>query len=62
MRLGPSTSGTHVPIAQIAEFMAEHDVPKVPVTTSAGELIGLLVLVREDVERESTSGTRTKEG
>jgi CBS domain-containing protein len=60
MRPGPSTFRPHVPIAEIAEFMAEHDVPNVPVTTSGGQLIGLLV--REDVERESTSGIRTKEG
>src|SRR5262249_35912097 len=50
MRPGPSTFRPHVSIAEIAEFMAEHDVANVPVTTSAGELIGLLV--REDVERE----------
>jgi len=60
MRPGPSTFRPHVPIAEIAEFMAEHDVPNVPVTTSAGELIGLLI--REDVERESTSARRTQEG
>ena len=60
MRPGPSTFRPHVPIAEIAEFMAEHDVPNVPVTTSAGELIGLLV--REDVERESTRGTRPTKG
>ena len=40
--------------------MAEHDVADVPVTTSARELIGLLI--REDVERESTGDRRTKEG
>jgi CBS domain-containing protein len=58
MRPGPSTFRPHVPIAEIAEFMAEHDVPSVLVTTSGGGLIGLLV--REDVERESTSSTRTQ--
>ena len=49
MRPGPSTFRPHVPIAEMAEVMAEHDLPNAPVTTSAGELIGLLV--REDAER-----------
>jgi CBS domain-containing protein len=44
MRPGPSTFRPHVPIAEMAEFMAEHDLPNVPVTTSGGELIGLLFL------------------
>jgi CBS domain-containing protein len=44
MRPGPSTFRPHVPIAEMAEFMAEHDLPNVPVTTSGGELIGLLLL------------------
>jgi CBS domain-containing protein len=49
MRPGPSTFRPHVPIAEMAEAMTEHDLPNAPVTTSAGELIGLLV--REDAER-----------
>jgi predicted transcriptional regulator len=49
MRPGPSTFRPHVAIADMAEFMATHDLPNVPVTTSAGELIGLLI--REDAER-----------
>ena len=44
MRPGPSTFRPHVPIAEMAEFMATHDLPNVPVTTSSGELIGLLLL------------------
>jgi CBS domain-containing protein len=44
MRPGPSTFRPHVPIAEMAEFMATHDLPNVPVTTSEGELIGLLRL------------------
>ena len=43
MRPGPSTFRPHVAIAEMAEFMAEHDLPNVPVTTSEGELIGLLL-------------------
>jgi Mg/Co/Ni transporter MgtE len=49
MRPGPSTFRPHEPIGEMAEFMATHDLPNAPVTTSAGELIGLLV--REDAER-----------
>jgi CBS domain-containing protein len=49
MRPGPSTFRPNVPIAEMAEVMATHDLPNAPVTTSAGELIGLLV--REDAER-----------
>jgi predicted transcriptional regulator len=49
MRPGPSTFRPHVPIAEMAEVMAQHDLPNAPVTTSIGKLIGLLV--REDVER-----------
>jgi hypothetical protein len=40
--LDRAPSGPNVAIAEIAEFMAKHDLPNVPVTTSAGELIGLL--------------------
>jgi CBS domain-containing protein len=49
MRPGPSTFRPNVAIAEMAEYMAKHDLPNAPVTTSAGELIGLLV--REDAER-----------
>ena len=49
MRPGLSTFRPHVAIDEMAEFMATHDLPNAPVTTSAGELIGLLV--REDAER-----------
>jgi len=49
MRPGPSTFRPHVAIEEMAKVMAARDLPNVPVTTSAGELIGLLV--REDAER-----------
>ena len=49
MRSGPSTFRPHVAIEEMAKVMAMRDLPNVPVTTSAGELIGLLV--REDAER-----------
>jgi hypothetical protein len=38
-----------VAIEKLAKVMATRDLPNVPVTTSAGELIGLLV--RDDAER-----------
>jgi CBS domain-containing protein len=49
MRPGPSTFRPNVAIVEMAESMAKRDLPNAPVTTSEGELIGLLV--REDVER-----------
>ena len=49
MRPGPSTFRPHVAIEKLAKVMATRDLPNVPVTTSAGELIGLLV--RDDAER-----------
>ena len=49
MRPGPSTFRPNVAIAEMAELMAKHHLPNAPVTTSAGELIGLLI--REDAER-----------
>lgn len=49
MRSGPSTFRPNVAINEMAELMATHDLPNAPVTTPAGELIGLLV--PEDVER-----------
>jgi Mg/Co/Ni transporter MgtE len=49
MRPGPSTLRPNVEIEEVAAFMAEHDLPNMPVTTSVGELVGLLV--RDDVKR-----------
>jgi hypothetical protein len=42
MRPGPSTFRPHVAIEELAKVIATRDLPNVPVTTSAGELIGLL--------------------
>jgi Mg/Co/Ni transporter MgtE len=42
MRPGPSTFRPHVPIAEMAELMADHDLESSPVTTSDGRLVGLL--------------------
>ncbi|HEX6208515.1 MAG TPA: CBS domain-containing protein [Actinomycetota bacterium] len=49
MRPGPSTFRPHVPIREMADFMAEHDLSSAPITTSDGRLVGLLT--REDAER-----------
>jgi len=51
MRPGPSTFRPHVPIQEMATFMAEHDVASAPVTTSDGRLAGLVL--REDAERSA---------
>ena len=47
MRPGPSTFRPYVPIDDIAKFMATHDLPNCPITTSDGRLVGLLR--REDL-------------
>jgi CBS domain-containing protein len=47
MRPGPSTFRPHVSIDDIAKFMATHDLPNCPITTSDGRLVGLLR--REDL-------------
>jgi hypothetical protein len=49
LRPARSTFRPHVATAEMAELMAIRDLPNAPVTTSAGELIDLLV--REDAER-----------
>lgn len=49
MRPGPSTFRPNVPIGEMARFMLEHDLPSSPITSSDGELIGLLR--REDAVR-----------
>jgi rhodanese-related sulfurtransferase/CBS domain-containing protein len=42
MRPGPSTFRPHVPIAEMARFMTDHDLASSPITTSDGRLVGLL--------------------
>ena len=49
MRPGPSTFRPSVPIAEMARWMSEHDLPTVPITTSDGRLVG--VLRREDASQ-----------
>jgi len=47
MRPGPSTFRPYVSIEDIGKFMATHDLPNCPITTSDGRLVGLLR--REDL-------------
>ena len=42
MRPGPSTFRPHVPVAEVARFLAEHDAANAPITTGDGRLLGLL--------------------
>jgi predicted transcriptional regulator len=43
MRPGPSTFRPHVPIAELAHYLVDHDVDNAPITTSDGRLVGLLL-------------------
>lgn len=51
MRPGVSTFRPYVPIKEVADFLARHDFPSAPITTSDGRLVGLLL--RSDAEREA---------
>jgi Mg/Co/Ni transporter MgtE len=42
MQPGPSTFRPHVFITEMAEFMLNHDMASVPITTGEGELVGVL--------------------
>src|SRR5262249_39691177 len=44
MRPGPSTFRPFVPVEELARYMAEHDLPNAPITTSDGKLVGLIIL------------------
>jgi hypothetical protein len=55
MRPGPSTFRTYVPIKEMADYMVEHQLDSVPITTSAGQLVG--VLRKGDAAREAASGS-----
>jgi Mg/Co/Ni transporter MgtE len=57
MRPGPSTFRPYVPIKEMADFMVEHQLDSVPITTSAGELVG--VLRKGDATREAATGSAT---
>ncbi len=49
MRPGPSTFRPFVLVEELARYMAEHELPNAPITTSDGRLIGLITL--EDAAR-----------
>lgn len=53
MRPGPSTFRPYVPVGEMAQIMAEHRLESVPVTTSDGRLVGLLL--RKDVVAKAAS-------
>jgi CBS domain-containing protein len=55
MRAGPSTFRPYVPIKEMADYMVEHQLDSVPITTSAGQLVG--VLFKGDAAREAASGS-----
>ncbi len=43
MRPGPSTFRPHAAIAELAQYMTEHNLVNSPITTSDGRLVGLLL-------------------
>ena len=43
MRPGPSTFRPYVSIKEMADFMVEHSLENVPITTSDGKLVGVLL-------------------
>jgi CBS domain-containing protein len=49
MKPGPVTYRAHTPVADLAHVMADRGIASLPVTTSDGALIG--VVLRQDVER-----------
>jgi Mg/Co/Ni transporter MgtE len=49
MRPGPSTFRPNVPLEEMAEYMKKHELTRAPITSSDGQLIG--VLLRSDVEK-----------
>ena len=49
MHPGPSTFRPFVLVEELAHYMAEHDLPNAPITTSDGRLVGLITL--EDAAR-----------
>jgi CBS domain-containing protein len=56
MRPGPSTFRPHVPIAEMARYLVEHDLAAVPITTGDGVLVG--VLRRGDAARAALQWQR----
>ena len=59
MRPGPSTFRPHVPVAELAHYLLDHDVENAPITTSDGRLVGLL---RRDDALRAAHGHHQAEG
>ena len=59
MRPGPSTFRPHVPVAELAHYLVDHDVENAPITTSDGRLVGLL---RRDDALRAAHGHHQAEG
>ena len=57
MHPGPSTFRSYVPIKEMADYLVKHQLDSVPITTSAGQLLG--VLFKGDATREAASGVAT---
>jgi CBS domain-containing protein len=55
MHPGPSTFRPYVPIKEMADYLVEHQLDSVPITTSEGKLVG--VLRKADATRAATSGS-----
>jgi hypothetical protein len=55
MRPGPSTFRSYVPIKEMADYLVEHQLDSVPITTSGGKLVG--VLRKADATRQAASGS-----
>ena len=54
MRPGPSTFRPYVPMKEMADYMVEHELESVPITTSDGKLVG--VLLKADAIQQAASG------
>jgi CBS domain len=52
MRSGPSTFRPYVSMKEMADYMVEHSLENVPITTSDGKLVG--VLLKSDATRMAT--------
>jgi CBS domain-containing protein len=55
MNPGPSTFRPYVPMKEMADYMVEHDLDSVPITTSDGRLVG--VLRKSDAVKHAASGS-----
>jgi len=54
MNPGPSTFRPYVPMKEMADYMVEHELDSVPITTSDGRLVG--VLVKSDAIEHAATG------